>query len=575
MKAEYSIRRREPVTRIEWPRDLHPVVRRVYARRELSGPEEIEHRLEQLHTLDALSGLSEAVERLSRAVRDGQRIMIVGDFDADGATSAAVAVRALRAMGAAEVDYLVPDRFRFGYGLTPEIVEVAAQRRPDLLVTVDNGIASIDGVQAAQRLGMQVIITDHHLPGRQLPPAEAIVNPNLHEDAFPSKCLAGVGVIFYVMLGLRAALREQGRLRSEPNMARLLDLVALGTVADVVPLDHNNRILVEQGLRRIRAGQCVPGINALLEAGKRNPRDCTATDLGFAVAPRLNAAGRLEDMSQGIECLLTDSPERAGELAARLDELNSQRRDIEADMREQAEAIIRDLSDRLSRRRQPAGVCLYDPRWHQGVIGILAARIKERVHRPVIAFARVADGELKGSARSVPGLHVRDVLDAVATANPGLISRFGGHAMAAGLSIAEDRLDAFGEAFAEAVAERLGEAAAGRAVIWSDGELAPSEIDLDAAEALRAAGPWGQGFPEPLFDGVFELRNKRVVGRNHLKLEVAPEGSDTVLDAIAFNETGESLDGCRRVRLAYRLEVNEFRNRRNVQLNVQYLESAG
>lgn len=575
MKAVYSIKRREPVTRIQWPAELHPVLRRVYSRRPLHSAAEVEHGLERLHTLDSLGGLDRAVQILSRAIREGRRIMIVGDFDADGATSAVVAVRALRAMGAGCVDYLVPDRFRFGYGLTPEIVEVAAQRQPDLLVTVDNGIASNEGVEAARARGMQVIVTDHHLPGARLPPADAIVNPNLPDSTFPSKCLAGVGVIFYVMLGLRSTLREQNRLENTPNMAQLLDLVALGTVADVVPLDHNNRILVEQGLRRIRAGQCVPGISALLTVGKRNPRDCSAADLGFAVAPRLNAAGRLEDMSQGIECLLSDDPDRAAALAARLDELNSQRREIEADMRGQAEAIIRELSARLDTGRQPAGLCLYDRRWHQGVIGIVAARIKEQVHRPVIAFARTSDGELKGSARSVSGLHVRDVLDSVATAHPGLITRFGGHAMAAGLSIAENKLPAFRDAFAESVASQLGAAAAGRAVIWSDGELAPDEMDLGTAEALRAAGPWGQGFPEPLFDGVFELQNKRVVGQNHLKVEVCPEGSSNVLDGIAFNETGESLNGCRRVRLAYRLEVNEFRNRRNVQLNIQYLEPAG
>jgi single-stranded-DNA-specific exonuclease len=577
MKATFTIQRRPLIAPLEFDdTGLHPVLRRVYRQRKLGGPGEIANLLEHLLDHRRLSGVPQAVGLLAEAVTRDKHILIVGDFDADGATSSALAMRALRAMGARQVNYLVPNRFEYGYGLTPEIVAVAAQYRPDVIVTVDNGIASLDGVAAARRHNIRVIITDHHLPGAQLPEADAIVNPNLRDCPFPSKHLAGVGVIFYVMLALRGELRERGWFARqglpEPNLARYLDLVALGTVADVVPLDHNNRILVDQGLRRIRAGRCAPGIAALLAQGKRSLEDCIATDLGFAVGPRLNAAGRLEDMSLGIECLLADDPDRAQALAAQLDELNRQRREIEQTMQDQAIAALETLNARLEGAGLPPGLCIYDERWHQGVIGILAARIKERVHRPVIAFAMAGDGELKGSARSVPGVHIRDVLDAVATSHPGLLNKFGGHAMAAGLSLSLDNLDVFQAAFAEQVIARF-EGVPGEAVIFSDGELAAHELALDTAEALRAAGPWGQGFPEPLFDGVFRLHNKRIVGGNHLKLELQPADGEAVLDGIAFNETGDDLgDHVDRLRIAYRLDVNEFRGNRNVQLNIQYLE---
>jgi single-stranded-DNA-specific exonuclease len=523
--------------------------------------------------------MDRAVALLRRAMAHGARILVVGDFDADGATSTALALRALQAMGAGDVAYLVPNRFEYGYGLTPEIVEVAAALKPDLIVTVDNGVASVEGVAAAKARGIQVVVTDHHLPGEQLPEADAMVNPNLCGDPFPSKSLAGVGVIFYVMAALRAALRSEGwfeeRGLSEPNMAQFLDLVALGTVADVVALDHNNRILVEQGLRRIRSGHAVAGIGALLEIAGRDPRSVVASDLGFAVGPRLNAAGRLKDMSLGIECLLSDDRVSARNIAAELDALNRERREIEDQM--QAEALV--LVDGLPRAEEGAmtacGLCLYDARWHQGVIGILASRIKERYHRPVIAFADAGDALLKGSARSIPGLHIRDVLDALATTHAGLISRFGGHAMAAGLSLPRENLDAFREAFEAAVCEALAGEALERRVL-SDGELSATELTLTGAEAIRYGGPWGQGFPEPVFDGEFTVLDHRVVGGRHLKLILRPREAMTRLDAIAFNfETHGWRKDWAQVRLAYRLDVNEYQGVRRTQLVVSHLEPTG
>lgn len=555
------------------PADMHPVLRRIYAARSVFTADELDYSLDQLLPPAQLGGLSAAAGLLQAAVTRGQRILVVGDFDADGATSCALCLRALRAMGAANVDYLVPNRFEYGYGLTPEIVAVAARRQPDLVVTVDNGISSIDGVAVARQHGMRVLVTDHHLPGEQLPAADAIVNPNLPEDAFPSKSLAGVGVAFYVMLALRARLRAQGWFAEqqlpEPNLARFLDLVALGTVADVVPLDYNNRILVQQGLQRMRAGHCVPGIRALLEASGRSLSACVATDLGFAVGPRLNAAGRLDDMSVGIECLLTDDQDAARAMAAQLDALNRDRKEIESGMQAQAMAAIAALD--LDGARLPVGLCLFDPDWHQGVIGILAARIKESFHRPVIAFARSDAGELKGSARSVPGLHIRDALDAVATRHPGLVAKFGGHAMAAGLTLAEDDYPAFAQAFDAEVARHLSQDAL-QTVIYSDGELAEQELTLDTAQLLRNASPWGQGFPAPLFDGHFEILGQRVVGQRHLKLTLQPAGGECRIDAIAFN-TAELPPGCRHVRLAYRLDVNEYRGLVSPQLVVEYIEA--
>jgi single-stranded-DNA-specific exonuclease len=573
------------------PDDLPLLLRRIYAARQVSDRAQLEQGLDRLHPTLALSGMTAAVALLQEALAQDWRIMIVADFDADGATSCALAVRALRALGARDVRYLVPNRFEYGYGLTPEIVAVAAQQAPALIITVDNGVSSIEGVAAAQQHGIRVLVTDHHLAGATLPAADAIVNPNLPGDAFPSKNLAGVGVIFYVMLALRARLREIGwftaRGITEPNFAVLLDLVALGTVADVVPLDHNNRILVEQGLRRIRAGQCCPGILALLEAGGRTPERLAASDLGFAVAPRLNAAGRLEDMAQGIECLLSDELGTARQMAQRLDELNRERRGIEADMQEQALVAIAqlrlsdDCMDAGGRATQgavaedstlPTGLCLYDDNWHQGVIGILAGRIKDRLHRPVIAFAPAGDGELKGSARSVPGFHIRDALDAVATRHPGLISKFGGHAMAAGLSLKRENFANFSAAFAAEVSRHLNDDDL-HAVIHSDGELAAEELSLENAELLRASGPWGQGFPEPVFHGEFEVLSRRVVGERHLKFTVRRDNVSRPLDAIAFNavESGVPED-CQRLLLAYRLDVNEYRGLRTVQLVVEHLE---
>lgn len=573
------VERRTPAADPEaLPVDLHPVLRRVYAHRGIRSTDELEQGLDALHPPNLLHGMDAAVEILVEAVCEQRRVLFIGDFDADGATSCAVAIRALTAMGATSVDYLVPNRFEFGYGLSPEIVEVASERAPDLVVTVDNGISSHAGVAAAKRHGMRVIVTDHHLPGDTLPPADALVNPNLPGDDFPSKSLAGVGVIFYVMAALRGALRARGWFeatgRRPPNLGDVLDLVALGTVADVVPLDRNNRILVEQGLRRIRAGRACPGVQALLDVSGRNAHRTVAADLGFAIGPRLNAAGRLEDMSVGIECLLADDAGRARELAGLLDELNRQRREIEGQMRAEAIDSVERLVDRLDADAVPLGLCLMEPDWHQGVIGIVASRVKERFHRPVIAFAPAGEGALKGSARSVPGLHMRDLLERIDTTHPGIIDRFGGHAMAAGLSLPTERFEAFREAFERVLAAEVSHEDLASTLV-TDGELAPGEMTMDTARALRAGGPWGQGFPEPLFDGTFRVIAKRVVGGSHLKLKVQPVGEGDTLEAIAFGglERGwETLDAD--VRLAYRLDVNEFRGRESLQLIVVHMEAA-
>jgi len=555
------------------PHDLHPVLRRVYAARTIESAADLDYSLQRLLPPSLLGGMSLAVDLLQQALADRQRIVVVGDFDADGATSCALSLRALRAMGAADVHYLVPNRFEYGYGLTPEIVAVAARLQPDLIMTVDNGISSIDGVAAARQLGICVLITDHHLPGKQLPAAEAIVNPNVRGDPFPSKHLAGVGVVFYVMLALRTRLREQRWFEKanlpEPNLAQFLDLVALGTVADVVPLDRNNRILVHQGIQRLRAGSCVPGIRALLEIAGRNLQRLVATDLGFAVGPRLNAAGRLDDMSLGIECLLTDDMNAARQMAAQLDAFNRDRKDIESDMQGQALQAITALD--LNDEKLPLGLCLFEPDWHQGVIGILASRIKERLHRPVIAFARSGEGQLKGSARSVSGLHIRDALDAVAVGHPGLIDKFGGHAMAAGLSLAEAGYPAFSAAFNEEVSRHLSvDDLTG--VIYSDGELSDQELSLDTAQLLRDASPWGQGFPAPLFEGDFRVLGYRVVGEKHLKVTLQRQHGRGQIDGIAFN-TPELPADCRRVHVAYRLDANEFRGIVSPQLIVEYIEA--
>ena len=572
------IRRREPVARPDL--HPHPVLARVFAARGIEAPAELDARLAALQPPAALGGLAAATELLARALAEDWRILLVGDYDADGATSTALAVHALRAMGSASVDYLVPNRFEYGYGLTPEIVAVAAGRDPQLIVTVDNGIASVEGVAAARAAGIRVLVTDHHLPGRALPAADAIVNPNAPGCDFPSKALAGVGVIFYVLSALRARLREAGwfaaRGLAEPNMADYLDLVALGTVADVVPLDRNNRVLVEQGLRRLRAGRARPGIAALFEVGRRAPSRAVASDLGFAIGPRLNAAGRLDDMSLGIECLLAERIDSARSMAAELDALNRERREIETGMRAEAMAAVAQLIAQLD-GAVPAALCVHRADWHQGVIGIVAGRVKEALHRPVIAFAPsseegAGEGQLKGSARSIPGLHIRDVLDALATRHPGLVTRFGGHAMAAGLSLSAARLDEFRDAFVTEVEAALGGAPPDRELL-SDGELDESELTLELAGLLKFAAPWGQQFAEPCFDGVFEVLSRRIVGETHLKLSLRPVGGRGAIDAIAFG-WAERDPGAVRLRAVYKLDVNEWRGEQRLQLLIEHLELA-
>lgn len=551
-----------------------PLLQRLYAARGVHSAAQLDHSLQALPAPESLTGLAEALTLLEEALRRRWRIVIVADLDADGATSCALAVRALRALGAAEVRYVVPNRFVHGYGLTPEIVAVAAQEQPQLLITVDNGISSHDGTRAAQALGMRVLITDHHLPGPSLPPADALVNPNQPGDAFPCKQLAGVGVIFYVLFALRARLRTSGWFReqglAEPNMAQFLDLVAVGTVADVVPLTHANRILVAQGLRRIREGRCVPGIAALFTATGRSMARASTGDLAFQLGPRLNAAGRLADMRLSIECLLCDDPTRALALVQDLDRLNRERRVIETEMRAQA-------LDRLAQWPQttgelPFGVCLFDPEWHSGVVGIVAGRLREQLHRPVIAFAPDHQPEqLRGSARSVPGLHIRDVLATVAARQPGLIGRFGGHAAAAGLSLPTAHLAAFQQAFDAEVRQQLRPEDL-NGCLWSDGELALAELSLETAEQLRQGGPWGQGFPEPLFDGDFTVTDHRIMKEQHLKLWVQAPGMRQPVEAVAFHQASEFQPDTTHWRIAYQLEVNEWRGAQRLQLRIAHLE---
>ena len=556
---------------------MHPLLRRVYSQRNIKDVEELELGLEKLIPPEQFKGIDEAVQLLMDALQRQQRVLIVADFDADGATSCVVALKALRQFGFQHTDYIVPNRFDYGYGLTPEIVELAKTRNPDLIITVDNGISSIEGVAAAKSAGIKTLITDHHLPGATAPDADAIVNPNQHGCNFPSKSIAGVGVIFYVMLALRGKLRqtkwfEENRL-TEPKLSDLLDLLALGTVADVVALDRNNRILVSEGLRRIRAGRTRPGITSLLEIAGRSSARLTASDLGFSVGPRLNAAGRLDDMSTGIECLLTDHESTAYKLALQLDGMNKDRKQIEGDMREQAFKFLQEFS--LEESDLPAALCIYDGRWHQGVVGILASRVKEKFNRPVIAFADANDSgnEIKGSARSIKGFHIRDALDAVASSNPGMISKFGGHAMAAGLSLEKDKLQDFTEAFQKQAAVLLNEELL-QTQILSDGEIEQSEFSMETAAALIKAGPWGQEFPEPVFDGKFKVIQQRRVGENHLKLVLAPElAPQQTIDAIAFNidkqdwPTPDMTD----IEIAYRLDINEFRGNQTLQLMVEHI----
>lgn len=549
--------------------DLPPLLTRIYAARGVAHAAELEKGLARLLPAHLLKGMDAAVQLLSQALERRQRILIVGDFDADGATASCVGVLGLRMLGAAHVDYLVPNRFDYGYGLTPEIVAVALERQPDLLVTVDNGISSLEGVAAAQAAGLKVLVTDHHLPGAQLPAADAIVNPNQPGCEFPSKALAGVGVMFYVLLALRAHLRSNGWFAQqniqEPNLAELLDLVALGSVADVVPLDANNRILVHQGLARIRAGRARPGLQAILNVARRDHRRLVSMDLGFIVGPRLNAAGRLDDISLGIECLLCEDADGALWRAQQLEQLNQDRKHIEQSMQREALVQLKDLPlDNL-----PFGLCLFEPEWHQGVIGILASRMKERYHRPVIAFADAGGGLLKGSARSIPGLHIRDTLDAVAARFPELISKFGGHAMAAGLSLQAIHYEAFAKAFDAEVRRQLtADDLTGR--IYSDGCLAAHEFDLQLAQQLRHAGPWGQRFPEPLFHGDFKIISQRLVGEKHLKLVLQSAQNAPALDAIAFNIDLDVWPNptIRHAQVAYTLDINEFRGNQSLQLMV-------
>ena len=567
---------------------LDPLLRRVYASRDIRVPEQLLLDISVLLPPQSLKGIGQAVDLLYSMLKSQGRILIVSDFDADGATSCALAIRALSGMGFLHVDYIVPDRFAYGYGLSPAIVAMANERAPDLIITVDNGISSHEGVKTAHEFGIKVLITDHHLPGAHLPEADAIVNPNQPDCQFVSKALAGVGVVFYLMLALRAQLRLVGWFETQqiadPRLADLLDLVALGTVADLVALDHNNRILVNEGLRRIRHGRSCPGILALLEVGRRSPDTMVAADLGFTVGPRLNAAGRLEDMSLGIACLLTDDHQQAKTLANRLNSINEERKRIEGEMKEQALQGLASMQtglwsvDSSDNTKLPAGLCLYDAKWHQGVVGIVAARVKELYHRPVIVFADASsDGsavkEIKGSARSIPGLHIRDVLDEIASQNPGLVSKFGGHAMAAGLSLEQNRFEEFRSAFELAVSRHLDEADLHRRLL-TDGELPASAIKLETAKLIRSSGPWGQGFPEPLFDGIFECLSTRKMGDKHLKFVVSPPGQRMAIDAVMFNVPEESLNtgAVSRIRLVYRLDVNDYRGQEQLQLMVEYFE---
>ncbi|MDH5423742.1 MAG: single-stranded-DNA-specific exonuclease RecJ [Gammaproteobacteria bacterium] len=554
---------------------VHPVLQSIYRHRKVGSLDDVDNQLSKLLSFDSLAGINDAVEVIVDAIKQNKKILVVGDFDADGATSTAVAVRTLRLFGASHVDYLVPNRFDFGYGLTVELVEYAAQLKPDLIITVDNGISSIEGVQAANKQEIDVVVTDHHLAADNLPAARAIVNPNQPACTFPSKSIAGVGVIFYVMMAVRASLRQSvwfTAARKEPNLAKVLDLVALGTVADVVPLDKNNRILVDQGLKRIRAGECCPGIAALLKVAGRNQANCVSSDLGFAVGPRLNAAGRLEDMSLGIDCLLSDDSRFCKQIAEQLHELNSQRRSIETDMLEQAMVLLDKVISALDVSELPSAIVIYHEDWHQGVIGILASRIKEQFHRPVIAFAKSDNGEIKGSARSIKGLNIRDALDLLDKTHPSIIKKFGGHAMAAGLSMDEADFAAFKAGFVSVVDGLLSKDDLVN-VLFTDGELAEADFNIQLADLLRYSGPWGQQFPEPLFDNCFNVMEWRIVGEKHLKLKLQPENSTLQIDAIAFNTTNEQLgQNSDKIRAVYKLDVNEFRNNKTLQLMIEYLE---
>jgi single-stranded-DNA-specific exonuclease len=580
--------RREQTGQININNNDSSLLDRIFAMRGVNDSEELVFELKHLHPISALKGISTATTILINAIKAKQRILIIGDFDADGATSTAVAVRALRLMVHDNVDYLVPNRFEFGYGLTPEIVIEAQKFSPDLIITVDNGISSIKGVEKAKSQGYKVIITDHHLPAKNLPDADAIINPNQHGDTFPSKNLAGVGVVFYLMLSTKSHLHRQNYFSenniTEPNLTELLDLVALGTVADVVPLDQNNRILVEQGLRRMRGGKACEGIQALFRIGKRNIRNAVSSDLGFACGPRLNAAGRMDDMSLGIECLLCNDPQQAVDFATALDDLNIERRAKEDSMKAEALELLEQLDDDKLAGDLPPVLCLYKETWHQGVIGILAARVRERYNRPTIIFAPAdmdtsfklstsddTSTEIKGSARSISTIHIRDIFDEVATKYPHLLNKFGGHAMAAGLSLETSMLDEFTQAICEVVQSYANDETF-QEIHYSDGELQENDFELKSADDLRYAAPWGQHFPAPVFDNYFTVLNKRLLKDKHYKLELRPKNSNRTVNAIAFNVEFESWpEEGGEVHLLYRLEVNEFRNVSSLQLMVEKL----
>ncbi|WP_240223635.1 single-stranded-DNA-specific exonuclease RecJ [Rheinheimera hassiensis] len=557
----------------ELPDNTHPVLKQLYACRGVVHANELERGAGRLLPFQQLKGIDAATALLIDALQQQQHLVIVGDFDADGATSTAVLISGLRAFGFKSLEYLVPNRFEYGYGLTPEMAELAVAQGAELIVTVDNGISALEGVALAKKAGVKVLVTDHHLAGNELPNADAIVNPNQPGCSFPSKALAGVGVAFYLLLALRAALREQhyftGRQLSEPNLAELLDLVALGTVADVVPLDSNNRILVHQGLMRIRSGKCRPGIQALIDVANRNAVKLTASDFGFALAPRLNAAGRLDDMSLGISCLLANDLGLARQYAAELDSLNVERRAIEQSMQIEAQAFLSQLS--FDGAELPEALCLYRHDWHQGVIGILAGRIKEQFHRPTIVFAQGDEGELKGSARSISGLHIRDLLEEISSQYPGLIKKFGGHAMAAGLTISADRLDTFKLALSLTAKKHLTPEQL-TAVIYSDGELPAECFDIGFAQLLQNAGPWGQAFPEPVFDGEFNLISQKMLADRHLKM-MLQTADGKLIDAIWFNADNKAWPdvNVQKVQLAYQLDVNEYRDKQNLQLIVRHM----
>lgn len=551
---------------------LPPLLQRIYAARGVKDDTELEKSVRRLLPWQALHGIEEACQLLYQALSNGWTILVVGDYDADGATSTALSLLALTAMGAGHIDYVIPNRFEDGYGLSPAVVAQAQAKEANLILTVDNGIASHAGVLEAHRCGIKVIITDHHLPSKTLPAADAIVNPNLKECQFPSSALAGVGVAFYLMLALRSYLRQVNWFsqRIEPNLAEFLDLVALGTVADVVPLDVNNRILVWQGIARIKAGKCRPGIRALLEVAGKHLSSVTAADLGFALGPRLNAAGRLDDMRHGVALLLTDNQARARLLASELDALNQARKEIEQGM--QQEALVLCESFMAQNPALPHGLAFYHPDWHQGVVGIVASRLKERFHRPVIAFAPAGRGQLKGSGRSISGIHLRDVLEHIDTGQPGLIGKYGGHAMAAGLMIEEHRFTEFQLHFAKQVALVL-PADAMQGIIWSDGELQPREMQLATAELIRDAGPWGQHFPEPVFDGVFTVISQKLLAGRHLKMLLEPLASNLLLDAIAFNIDPALWPdkSVHQICIAYKLDINEFRGQRSLQIIIEHI----